>query len=41
MVLPTVKNEELASLYPKGVEPVAVPSGKPYLRKTPYPANDL
>ncbi|KAG5672587.1 hypothetical protein PVAND_002703 [Polypedilum vanderplanki] len=37
MVLPTVKNEEIPKLYPKGVEFVNVPSGKSYLRKTPCP----
>lgn len=37
MVLPTVKNEDIPKLYPKGVEVVELPSGKQYLRKTPCP----
>jgi 1-Cys peroxiredoxin 6 len=37
MVLPTVKNEDIPSLYPKGVEHIVVPSGKQYIRKTPCP----
>lgn len=39
MVLPTIKTDELAKLFPKGVETVTVPSGKSYIRKTPYPAD--
>lgn len=38
MVLPTIQNEECAGLFPKGVKNVELPSGKCYLRKTPYPA---
>lgn len=38
MVLPTIKNEDCAGLFPKGVNTFEVPSGKCYLRKTPYPA---
>lgn len=37
MVLPTVKQEETASLYPKGVKVIEVPSKKCYLRVTPQP----
>lgn len=40
MVLPTIKTEECASLFPKGVKTIEVPSGKSYLRKTPYPATN-
>lgn len=34
MVLPTVKESEVADLFPQGVESVEVPSGKKYLRMT-------
>ncbi|XP_058464858.1 peroxiredoxin-6 [Malaya genurostris] len=34
MVQPSVKEEELASLFPGGVSSVELPSGKAYLRKT-------
>lgn len=37
MVLPTVKDEEIPSLYPQGVEVVVMPSGKNYIRKTGCP----
>lgn len=37
MVIPSVKQEELQTLYPKGVETVEMPSGKSYIRKTPCP----
>jgi len=37
MVLPTVKDEEIPALYPQGVEVVAMPSGKNYIRKTGCP----
>lgn len=37
MVLPTVKNEELSTLYPAGVHAIEVPSGKNYIRSTPCP----
>lgn len=37
MVVPQVKDSELAELYPKGVETVPMPSGKNYIRKTPCP----
>jgi 1-Cys peroxiredoxin 6 len=37
MVLPTVKPEDTAALFPKGVDVLNVPSGKPYLRQTPQP----
>ncbi|XP_067625487.1 peroxiredoxin-6 [Eurosta solidaginis] len=37
MVLPTVKQEDVAKLFPAGVEVIPVPSGKTYLRKTPQP----
>ncbi|CAO1424682.1 unnamed protein product [Diamesa hyperborea] len=37
MVLPTVKNEDIPTLYPRGVEHIEMPSGKPYIRKTPCP----
>ena len=38
MVVPSVKPEEVASLFPKGVEVRKVPSGKEYLRFTPDPS---
>lgn len=37
MVLPTVKDEDVPALYPKGVEVTVMPSGKKYIRKTPCP----
>ena len=37
IVQPSVKQEELATLFPKGVRTIAVPSGKQYLRVTPQP----
>lgn len=37
MVVPSVKPEEHATLFPKGVDVKAVPSGKQYLRFTPQP----
>ncbi|CAH1271123.1 PRDX6 [Branchiostoma lanceolatum] len=37
MVVPSVKKEEEAGLFPKGVETLDVPSGKGYLRMTPQP----
>ncbi|EFX65355.1 hypothetical protein DAPPUDRAFT_231855 [Daphnia pulex] len=37
MVLPTVKDEDLAELFPAGVEQHTLPSGKGYLRTTPCP----
>lgn len=37
VVLPTVKPEEYATLYPKGVKVKTMPSGKEYLRFTPCP----
>ncbi|GBL99761.1 Peroxiredoxin-6 [Araneus ventricosus] len=37
MVLPTIKQEELATLFPKGVTVKEVPSGISYLRFTPQP----
>lgn len=37
MVLPSVKQDETAKLFPKGVTVKEVPSGKPYLRYTPQP----
>lgn len=37
MVLPTVKDEDIPTLYPKGVEVTEMPSGKKYIRKTPCP----
>ncbi|XP_046676765.1 peroxiredoxin-6 [Homalodisca vitripennis] len=37
MVLPTVKEEEVRDLFPKGVSYVNLPSGKSYLRRTPQP----
>ncbi|XP_064615949.1 peroxiredoxin-6-like [Liolophura sinensis] len=37
MVLPSVKQDELPTLFPKGVEVRAVPSGKSYLRFTEQP----
>jgi len=32
-----VKHEDFATKLPKGVEVVALPSGRPYLKKTPMP----
>jgi len=37
MVVPTVKPEDVAGLFPKGVTVHDVPSGKQYLRTTPQP----
>ncbi|GAU96156.1 hypothetical protein RvY_07642 [Ramazzottius varieornatus] len=37
IVPPTVKTEDLAKCYPKGVETQDLPSGKGYLRFTPQP----
>lgn len=37
MVIPSVKPEEHAALFPKGVTVADVPSGKGYLRFTPQP----
>lgn len=37
MVLPTVKDEDVPALYPKGVEAQEMPSGRKYIRKTPCP----
>jgi len=37
MVLPSVKDEDIAKLFPTGVETIVVPSGKNYLRKTSQP----
>lgn len=37
MVLPTVKDEDLSALFPKGVEVTEMPSGRKYIRKTPCP----
>merc|ERR1719481_737279 len=37
MVVPGVKQEETAALFPKGVKVHEVPSGKIYLRTTPQP----
>lgn len=37
MVLPTVKQEDVAELFPKGVTLKEMPSGKPYMRFTPQP----
>ncbi|PSN36030.1 Peroxiredoxin-6 [Blattella germanica] len=34
MILPTVKDEELPKLFPKGVEKISMPSGKAYVRTT-------
>ncbi|XP_063984455.1 peroxiredoxin-6-like [Diachasmimorpha longicaudata] len=34
MILPTVKDEDLATLFPGGVDKVAMPSGKVYVRTT-------
>lgn len=38
MVIPSVKAEDIPSLFPKGVETQKVPSGKQYLRFTPDPS---
>ena len=40
MVVPSGKDEELAELFPAGVEHLTVPSGKGYLRTTPCPDNN-
>lgn len=37
MVLPTIKEEDVPKLFPKGVRVIDVPSGKTYLRFTPQP----
>ncbi|XP_030381224.1 peroxiredoxin-6 [Scaptodrosophila lebanonensis] len=37
MVLPTVSAGDVPKLFPAGVETIAVPSGKGYLRTTPQP----
>lgn len=37
MVVPSVKQEDVAGLFPKGVQVHKVPSGKVYLRTTPQP----
>jgi hypothetical protein len=37
MVIPSVKDEELDDLFPKGVRVHEVPSTKKYLRVTPQP----
>lgn len=37
MVLPTVKEEDAAKLFPKGVTHKDMPSGKGYMRYTPQP----
>jgi len=37
MVVPSVKPEEVAELFPQGVKVHEVPSGKAYLRTTPQP----
>lgn len=37
MVLPTVKQEDVSKLFPKGVTLKEMPSGKPYMRFTPQP----
>lgn len=37
MVLPTVKQEDIAKLFPKGVTVREMPSGKNYMRYTPEP----
>jgi peroxiredoxin 6 len=37
MVLPTIKDEDIPALFPKGVIKTEVPSGKSYIRKTPCP----
>ena len=37
MVLPTIKEDQVANLFPLGVKSVKVPSGKNYIRKTPCP----
>lgn len=34
MILPTVKDEDLPKLFPKGVDKVSMPSGKVYVRTT-------
>ncbi|XP_023234227.1 peroxiredoxin-6-like [Centruroides sculpturatus] len=37
MILPTVKDDDVPKLFPKGVKVQAVPSGRGYLRFTPQP----
>jgi len=34
MILPTVKEEDLPQLFPRGVDRVSMPSGKVYVRTT-------
>ncbi|XP_026469326.1 peroxiredoxin-6-like [Ctenocephalides felis] len=40
MILPTVKQEDIPSLFPKGMSMYNVPSGKKYMRLTPDPKNN-
>nr|ACE76885.1 peroxiredoxin VI [Laternula elliptica] len=40
MVVPSVKPEDVSSLFPKGVTVCPMPSGKQYMRFTPDPVND-
>ncbi|XP_077292482.1 peroxiredoxin-6-like [Arctopsyche grandis] len=37
MILPVVTNLQLNKMFPRGTTSVAVPSGLPYMRKTPHP----
>eukprot|EP00249_Psilotum_nudum_P006670 c19969_g1_i1 orf=318-983(-) len=37
MVIPTLSNEAAKEKFPKGIETIAVPSGKDYIRLTPQP----
>ena len=37
MVVPTVKDEDIPRLFPKGVTVRKMPSGKGYMRFTPQP----
>jgi hypothetical protein len=34
MIVPSVKEEDIPDLFPKGVERVSMPSGKSYVRTT-------
>ena len=37
MIVPSVSNDDAATLFPKGFKVADVPSGKPYIRITPQP----
>ncbi|CAB3225121.1 unnamed protein product [Arctia plantaginis] len=37
MVLPSVPQDQIATVFPQGIKEISLPSGKKYLRKTPCP----